>query len=536
MSTLLGTIIADFKTSLATKVEVGGTSVSIQSILDDDGETIPNGQYFFTIDGDNSQKEHILATVTGANLTVIKSISRQGVQTSGVAREHRVGASVLITNFAHIKYLNDLLKGTTDLDSTVPLKYDGTATIGDNKELATKLYVDNVAIASGADASTVTKGLNKMSTAPVSATEPIAVGDNDTRVPTQDENNALVGTSGTPSSTNKFVTDEDTSGTGDVLRESGISTMLYGDGSDGDETISTNTTLTEDKNYENLTVDSGVVLSPDGYIIRVKGELTLNGTIARNGETGNNGANGVTSSGAGGLGGAELAGLSANSLVGSSKGSAGGNGGYGSGEGFNGAAGETVANSICGVNGSKGGTGGDGGIVDGGAGGSVGVATIENHVKKIFTLETSSTINSEQTSTLAYSLEGETSGNTLSYNGGSSGGGGGGANEANMAGGGGGGAGSGGGVILIIAKTINISVTGTIESKGGAGGNGGNNGGGTAGDGGGGAGGSGGLIALLYNTYTNSGSITLTGGTGGTGANSGGTGVTGGYVRIKNIN
>jgi hypothetical protein len=40
-------------------------------------------------------------------------------------------------------------------------------------------------------------------------TTPVAVGTNDTRMPTQSENDALVGTSGTPSTSNPFVTDED---------------------------------------------------------------------------------------------------------------------------------------------------------------------------------------------------------------------------------------------------------------------------------------------------------------------------------------
>ena len=60
------------------------------------------------------------------------------------------------------------------------------------------------------DASTTVKGVSKLATAPASATNPIAVGDNDPRVPTTDENDALVGTSGTPSSTNKYVTADQT--------------------------------------------------------------------------------------------------------------------------------------------------------------------------------------------------------------------------------------------------------------------------------------------------------------------------------------
>lgn len=66
-----------------------------------------------------------------------------------------------------------------------------------------------------ADATTAVKGINLMSVAPVSAASPIAVGDNDPRVPTQAENDALVGTSGTAvSSSNKLVDAADVSSAG----------------------------------------------------------------------------------------------------------------------------------------------------------------------------------------------------------------------------------------------------------------------------------------------------------------------------------
>lgn len=220
MTSYLGKIIADFETSLATKLEVGGTTASLQSATDDDGVSLPAGRYFFTIDAGNAQKEHIACTLSGTSLSAIKTVSRQGTETSGAAREHRVGAKVKITDFAHIKRINNLLDGTDDLDASTPLKYDGTATISNDNELATKAYVDGVAIAGGADASTTTKGITKMSVAPASATSPIAVGDNDPRVPTaaqvgyiptSDQKDALAGTSGTPSTSNKYVTADDVS-------------------------------------------------------------------------------------------------------------------------------------------------------------------------------------------------------------------------------------------------------------------------------------------------------------------------------------
>jgi len=53
----------------------------------------------------------------------------------------------------------------------------------------------------------------------------------------------------------------------------------YGDGSDGNQTLSSNETLTDDMNYENLTILSGVRLNTAGHTIRVCGTLTNDGTI-----------------------------------------------------------------------------------------------------------------------------------------------------------------------------------------------------------------------------------------------------------------
>lgn len=191
MATKLGKILADFTTSLATALAVGGTSATLQSATDDDGVALPSGTYYFALDGGTSNKEHIQCQLSGTSITSIYSVSRQGTLTSGVVRKHRVGCSVALTDFAYIMYMQDLLAGTTDLNSSVPLKYDGTATISNANHLATKAYVDGVAIAGAPDASTTVKGIAKMSVAPASATNPIAVGDNDTRVPTANEKTIL---------------------------------------------------------------------------------------------------------------------------------------------------------------------------------------------------------------------------------------------------------------------------------------------------------------------------------------------------------
>jgi len=175
MSSKLGKIIADFRTSLATKISIGGTTASLQSATDDDGNALPAGNYFFTLDGDNSQKEHFTCALSGTSLTALKSVSRQGVQTSGALREHRVGATVTITDFAHIKYINDLLDGTTDLNGSVPLKYDTDPTLSTGKHIATKKYVDDTVTGVVGTADSTTFGTTKLSSDPATPGQPVAL-------------------------------------------------------------------------------------------------------------------------------------------------------------------------------------------------------------------------------------------------------------------------------------------------------------------------------------------------------------------------
>lgn len=144
MAQSLAKVIADFSTSLAAALAVGATSATIQSATDDDGVALPSGKYFFTLDVANSAKEHIVCDLSGTALTNIKSVSRQGVETTGVQRAHRVGASVTITDFAHLKRIVDLLMGTTQFDSAVNLGYDGAPVGLTGNQFATIAYVLSV--------------------------------------------------------------------------------------------------------------------------------------------------------------------------------------------------------------------------------------------------------------------------------------------------------------------------------------------------------------------------------------------------------
>jgi len=299
---------------------------------------------------------------------------------------------------------------------------------------------------------------------------------------------------------------------------------IFGDGSDGDVTISGDTTLTSDMYYNNLTVDNGITLNTGGYRVFVKEILTNNGTISRVGVAGGNGNNAGGSGGTGGTAGTALA---TGSIYGSYAGKVGGNGAEGgipscTINAQNGTAGASADKSI-GLAGVAGGAGNGGGNVSqcttgtSGTGGTI-TGTILNSIKNV---------------THALNLaDFQTSLAVFKPSPGSGSGGGGGAgknvdNNANGNGGGGGGSGSGGGIVSLFARRIVNS--GTITVKGGNGGNGGDgttaSGVGDAryygGGGGGGGAGNGGAIIMVYSILTNSGSLIYTGGTGGTGGDNG---------------
>ncbi|HOH62075.1 MAG TPA: hypothetical protein PK698_06365, partial [Bacilli bacterium] len=147
MSSKLTKVISNFETQLSAKISAGGTTGNILSNLDSDGVAIPNGKYCMYVDGDNSQAEHLVFDLSGSAMSNIKSVSRQGVQTTGAVREHRIGAQVVITDFVNLKTLVDILNGSEPLDSTNPLYYDADAVFDDDNQLINKKYADSLTVA-----------------------------------------------------------------------------------------------------------------------------------------------------------------------------------------------------------------------------------------------------------------------------------------------------------------------------------------------------------------------------------------------------
>lgn len=227
--------------------------------------------------------------------------------------------------------------------------------------------------------------------------------------------------------------------------------VLYGDGSDGAVTISSNTTITRNMCYTTLTVQSTFTLTTARFMVSASSGIVNAGTIQDNGNSGSGSTAGTAlvtnfysgNNSAGGAG--------ATNAVGTSAAAAGSNGG------------------------GSGGTGGSGGANAGGAGGTASVAPTNGSI-----------LSHNALPWIFGGFQGQ------AKIGGGGGGGGGGSNNASATGGGGGG---GGGTVCLSSPSIN-NLNGTIRANGGAGGNAS----GSAGDAGGGGGGGGGLVVLIYDT------------------------------------
>jgi len=248
---------------------------------------------------------------------------------------------------------------------------------------------------------------------------------------------------------------------------------MFGDGSDGNVTLSSNTTLTRDMYYNNLET-AGYDIDCAGFRIFCKNQMNITGNsiIHRDGNAGAAEAAGA----------ARAAAVLGNSAAGGAGATAGG------------AAGTGIAQCI-------GAAGGAGGLGAGGAGGAAGAATVP-------------TANEGLPRGLPSSFSGYTMDGTI-MKGGTGAGGGGGDGAADEGGGGGG----GGGVVMINAKEINVAAAAFIRADGGAGAAG------TATNAGGGGGGGGGAVILNYRMLNNLGTARANGGAGG--ASGGGTGVAG---------
>lgn len=145
MASKLTKVIANFETTLATKLASGATSGSLTGVVDKNGVALPNGKYCMIVDRGTGDEEHLLFDLNGNNITNIKSISRQGIESVGVQNTngHRVGAKCALTDFINLKIIVDILNGDEPFDGSKPLRYDSAPDLTDPHEIPDKEYIDS---------------------------------------------------------------------------------------------------------------------------------------------------------------------------------------------------------------------------------------------------------------------------------------------------------------------------------------------------------------------------------------------------------
>jgi len=541
-----------FETTLQDSISSSATSMTLVTGTDKEGSAL-SGTIGFIIDEGTASEEFVIGSVTATAVSsMLRGVSSSDgtTEVAGNKKAHRKGASIKITNHPLLIRLYRIANG----DDAFP---DNPQTLGDSSQMATsaaptadadianKKYVDDTAVAGAPDATTTVKGNVEIATDAelaagtgtggtgaatvatgssfneTAAAGKVPVGDSGGKIgadwggsastlATLDGSAKVVedpaNATATPTASKIPIADGSGKLDDDWLSDNLIGLGYFGDGSDGDVTISGATTLTADMYYETLTIATGQELKPNGFKIFVRDTLTFEGT----GKISAYGGAGQVGQAVPGLATAGTQANTAGTLPSSATAGAGGKGGENGGSGIAtaGATGLASTKAIVSANGSAGGAGGTGG----GAGGAGGA-------------NTGTPVNPLKTYNDVYSLI-DWSDNTLARMDISAGAGGGGGGAAGSGpnysnGGGGGGGGAAGGNVWVSAKNI-VTVNGNdyIDVHGGAGGNGGtgvNQGSG----GGGGAGGNGGVAIVSYYTKTGTGTINVAFGAKGTGGTGG---------------
>lgn len=172
MANKIPLVIADFETQLSSAINAGSTSFTISSATDDDGNSLAAGKYCFTVNNGSSNKQYLMGQLNGTTVTSVVHIDRRGNETSGSEYAARAGSPVIISDFATIQRVADILRGQETLDSDNPIYYDGEPTLSNREELATVAYVlDNV------NGGTVNFDNQIISSSDATAGETIAAGD-----------------------------------------------------------------------------------------------------------------------------------------------------------------------------------------------------------------------------------------------------------------------------------------------------------------------------------------------------------------------
>lgn len=154
-------------TYLASSITDSDTSMTLASGTTKDGASL-SGRTCFIIDVNTPTAEFVCGTASGTSVTSLErgiKFSDPTSTSTSLAFSHRRFASVQVTDFPFNQLVQRIFNGTDTIPALMSYDTDLLIVAGSaTSTLATKYYVDNVAVAGASDADDVTKGIGELAT------------------------------------------------------------------------------------------------------------------------------------------------------------------------------------------------------------------------------------------------------------------------------------------------------------------------------------------------------------------------------------
>lgn len=158
---------AVFETSLQSRISSTDTSMTLVANSVRGGTTL-TGYQCFTLDEGRTDAEYVCGTISGTSVSgLLRGVDPQTATTSNSTLKfaHRVGADVKITDFPVLQILRNQANGTETYANLLNYTYSPNYTNASTTAIASKGYVDSVALVSAPNADDTTKGVVETATA-----------------------------------------------------------------------------------------------------------------------------------------------------------------------------------------------------------------------------------------------------------------------------------------------------------------------------------------------------------------------------------
>lgn len=152
--------VPSFNTTLSQPIDIGDTTIYIDSTTDDQGKDLDGRIVGVTVNSGQSNEELIIGTVntaSGALTSCIRDVDfNDGATSNSTGREHDAKSPVKCTSFPYLTLMARMLNGTDVVGGT--LKYDPSRTISGAQDLVDKEFAESLTVASFPDFATVDAG------------------------------------------------------------------------------------------------------------------------------------------------------------------------------------------------------------------------------------------------------------------------------------------------------------------------------------------------------------------------------------------